>query len=204
MKAQHAPRFLWLGNHLALDFLNTQPVLRGEQVDLLPDASSVIAWGHEAKLIDRTAASRLARRLQAGGRASALVEQAHGLRAAVRALVDSPGRRAPRAKDLAVINGCLRLEGERRALACTRGGFERRLLPAEDPAALLLRSIAEAAASLLCEADPELIRRCGNPDCVLFFYDESRNHKRRWCSMELCGNRLKVAAHYQRQREQRS
>jgi predicted RNA-binding Zn ribbon-like protein len=35
---------------------------------------------------------------------------------------------------------------------------------------------------------------------VLFFYDTTKNHARHWCSMTICGNRSKVAAHYRRLR----
>ena len=61
--------------------------------------------------------------------------------------------------------------------------------------------LAEAAAALLTEKDVSLIRRCENPACVLHFYDTSKNHRRRWCSMEICGNRMKAAAHYRRRKE---
>jgi predicted RNA-binding Zn ribbon-like protein len=50
-----------------------------------------------------------------------------------------------------------------------------------------------------------LLRRCANHDtCVLMFLDTSRSHTRRWCSMELCGNRSKVAAHDARSRGRKS
>ena len=62
--------------------------------------------------------------------------------------------------------------------------------------------LAEAAARLLTEKDLDLVRRCENPACVLHFYDTSKNHRRRWCSMDLCGNRMKVAAHYRRQKDE--
>jgi len=53
---------------------------------------------------------------------------------------------------------------------------------------------AEAAAELLAEGDFELIRRCESESCVLWFYDRTKSHRRRWCSMASCGNRHKVAA----------
>ena len=56
---------------------------------------------------------------------------------------------------------------------------------------------------VLCYADLALVKKCENPVCVLFFYDTSKNHSRRWCSMSVCGNRMKVAAHYQRLRKAR-
>lgn len=56
-----------------------------------------------------------------------------------------------------------------------------------------LSPIAEAAANLLVTGDFNLIRRCEHPECILWFYDRTKAHKRRWCSMALCGNRHKVA-----------
>jgi predicted RNA-binding Zn ribbon-like protein len=59
-------------------------------------------------------------------------------------------------------------------------------LPAWSAAAEYLRLVDEA---------PERVRRCAHPDCVLHFYDVSRNGTRRWCSMALCGNRTKASRH---------
>ena len=47
---------------------------------------------------------------------------------------------------------------------------------------------------------PERVRKCANPECVLWFLDTSKNGSRRWCSMEACGNRAKVGRFNQRQR----
>ena len=58
----------------------------------------------------------------------------------------------------------------------------------------LLAAIAHSAAELLVEGPEAPVRRCANPKCRLFFYDDSRTHRRRWCSMATCGNRHKVAA----------
>jgi predicted RNA-binding Zn ribbon-like protein len=48
------------------------------------------------------------------------------------------------------------------------------------------------------------IKRCANPRCVLYFRDTSRTRRRRWCSMAVCGNRMKVAAHARRHGRRRS
>lgn len=50
---------------------------------------------------------------------------------------------------------------------------------------------------------PDRVRRCGHPDCVLYFFDTSRNGTRRWCSMDACGNRAKAGRHYARARNTR-
>jgi hypothetical protein len=62
-------------------------------------------------------------------------------------------------------------------------------------------SIRLATLDLLCYADPSLVKKCEDAACVLFFYDTTKNHSRRWCSMSVCRNRMKVAAHYQRLRK---
>ena len=55
-----------------------------------------------------------------------------------------------------------------------------------------------AAADLLdlLRRAPDRIRRCAHPDCILFFYDTSKNGTRRWHSMATCGNRAKAARHH--------
>jgi predicted RNA-binding Zn ribbon-like protein len=70
-----------------------------------------------------------------------------------------------------------------------------------DPSpAAVLAPIAESAAWLLEHGDRTLIRRCENGACVRFFYDTTKNRRRRWCSMDGCGSRAKAAAYYRRQK----
>jgi predicted RNA-binding Zn ribbon-like protein len=64
----------------------------------------------------------------------------------------------------------------------------------EDGLDWLLAAIARSAAEIVVEGPKAPIRLCANPRCGLFFYDASRTHRRRWCSMAACGNRSKVAA----------
>ena len=59
----------------------------------------------------------------------------------------------------------------------------------------LLQPLAEAIADLVCNEDFRLIRTCEGKACVLLFLDKTKSHARRWCSMALCGNRAKAAAH---------
>jgi predicted RNA-binding Zn ribbon-like protein len=53
----------------------------------------------------------------------------------------------------------------------------------------LLALPAEAAADLLAHGDRSLVRHCEGPTCTLWFYDRTKAHQRRWCSMAICGNR---------------
>jgi predicted RNA-binding Zn ribbon-like protein len=67
------------------------------------------------------------------------------------------------------------------------------------PDALLL-PIAEAMARLICDEDFSYVKACEGPTCTLLFADHTRGRARRWCSMALCGNRAKQAAHRHRQK----
>jgi predicted RNA-binding Zn ribbon-like protein len=65
-----------------------------------------------------------------------------------------------------------------------------------------LAPIVADVADLLAHGDASRIRKCGDPECVLHFYDISKKGTRRWCSMNLCGNRSKVAAYASRKRNE--
>lgn len=70
----------------------------------------------------------------------------------------------------------------------------------EDPL-VLLAPVARSAAKLVLELPKVHVHKCENPDCVLYYYDDSPTNRRRWCDMAMCGNRAKVAAHYQREKK---
>jgi predicted RNA-binding Zn ribbon-like protein len=63
---------------------------------------------------------------------------------------------------------------------------------------LKANSLVHSAAMLFASVDRNRVRKCDL--CVLHFHDTSKKGTRRWCSMQLCGNRLKVAAYVARQR----
>ena len=190
-------RFLFLGGHAALDFVNTQPVLRGEPIELLASFDDLEDWLLAARLLgeEDAAAARALRapkseRDAAAGRARALREL---LREALEEL--SRGRLAP-AELVRSVNETLarrvvhdEVAGRGRSLRLVR-----RFRP--DRADDLLIPVAHAVADLLCNVDAASLRRCGNPACVLWFADA--RGRRRWCSMAVCGNRMKVAAFHRR------
>ncbi|MEV7991413.1 CGNR zinc finger domain-containing protein [Streptomyces sp. NPDC086077] len=59
----------------------------------------------------------------------------------------------------------------------------------------LLSTVARDAIELFTGPYAGRVRECGAHDCRLLFVDNSRPGRRRWCSMEHCGNRAKVRAH---------
>lgn len=65
----------------------------------------------------------------------------------------------------------------------------------------MLWPVARSAAELLTSEQLDLVRECEGVGCGSLFLDTSKNHSRRWCSMESCGNRAKVNRHYQRKKQ---
>jgi len=103
---------------------------------------------------------------------------------------------------VATVNAILRTGPGAELRRAADGELRRELrVDLHEDAALLPWLLADAGARLLVGDRAKLLRRCANHDtCVLVFLDTSRSRTRRWCSMELCGNRSKVAAHARRRR----
>lgn len=192
--------YLWIANHPALDFLNTELIQNGSRTDLLRDFPHLAEWLEHAGLLGEFNAAQVIARFGTRDRTK-VWEDAQQLRAAIRALVEqrAAGKRASQSA-LDVVNRHLQLDAGSVRLASTSAGIERRVERELRDASQLLQPLAQAAAELLCDCDPALIKPCANHACILYFYDTSKNHARRWCSMDLCGNRTKVAAHYRRNR----
>ena len=78
------------------------------------------------------------------------------------------------------------------------GGWRLGLAPGPAGPLRVLAPIAGAVADLAASGRSVEIGKCANPRCFLYFRDRSRTRRRRWCSMAVCGNRMKVAAHIRR------
>lgn len=191
--------FLFVAGAPALDFLNTEIMRDGAPADLLSDGEDLLRWLSESKL----AAPAALRAMRAAGAAplTSWFAESIRLRAAMRALFTrlAEGQEIPRPADIRVLNDVLaRTEGTIGLTqdANLRVQFQPRAI---DPPFLLARTCVDFLAS----SDLSLVRRCEGEGCILFFYDTTKSHTRRWCSMAACGNRTKVRAHYERKREER-
>ena len=195
--------FLFVGNHFCLDFINTQFVLNGRPMDLLATFSDLVTWLVQLHLLTEEDGKKLERQWGSQAKGRQTLEQARTFRLTLREMVEriAAGKSVPQAA-IEAINDMLRYRIGRPQLARRDGKFERGFQVEFQDANQLLGLLAEAASTLLCTCDFSLIKKCQNPACVLFFYDTTKNHTRHWCSMGLCGNRSKVAAHYRRHRSQ--
>jgi len=164
-----------LGEPLALDLLNTRWLSADGPRDLLGDVAGLRCWLATNDLADRCAADEKTR--------GALLQT----RAAVQDVVTSHS-----GESIADLNAVLDRGRIRRVLVETGPQDDADVprsewLPGWLAANDLLRLLAEA---------PDRIKSCAHPDCILWFYDTSKNGTRRWCSMAVCGNRIKAARHH--------
>jgi predicted RNA-binding Zn ribbon-like protein len=181
----------FIGDHLAIDLVNTVRVVDGEVTDTLGSDGDVRVW---LGLAGVPVASK-----PAPWPDGALLEAARRLREAARKAIEArkAGGRAP----LGVINAFLESSTSHARLVARSGsGLElRRVYHGGTPEEYLL-PVAETVAGLLAEGDFDLVRRCASERCVLWFYDRTRGHGRKYCTSAGCGNRAKVAAFRSRTR----
>jgi predicted RNA-binding Zn ribbon-like protein len=191
--------FLFVGNHLALDFLNTRPVQDGEPSELLSDFGALLRWFQAAGLLSSREMADLQRRSGESAIGQRTLEAIRGFREKLRneILAWEDGADVHRAT-IAKLN---QLMAAHPMLGKLQAGWKipsmELWFEARHPEDLFA-PLAHSAATLFAEADRNRVRKCGQ--CVLHFYDTSKKGTRRWCSMQLCGNRLKVAAYARRQR----
>jgi predicted RNA-binding Zn ribbon-like protein len=173
-----------LGDHPALDLLNTEACIDGEAVDYWHTGDDVLRWLEQHGMVAATDHAAIDR--------AGLLVRAKALRTLARRLI--AGRAEQASADIAGLNQYL--HGYLSAPHLQHDAAGKLVLsriPRGETIASLLGPAAEAVAHLLAEGDFSLVRQCEHPDCVLWFYDRTKAHKRRWCSMAVCGNRYKAA-----------
>lgn len=175
---------LLIGDHLALDFLNTVAQVDGAPHDFFQRDEDVVRW--------LEAAGCLSGGGEVNARAGTLLTAARQLRAVILHAVQQKKRESLWQPE--ELNRFLRSASSHFELTLNRDGQPeyRRVYAAGTPEQQL-GPVAEQAADLLVNGDFSLVRECEHPDCTLLFYDRTKAHRRRWCSMAICGNRAKAA-----------
>jgi predicted RNA-binding Zn ribbon-like protein len=198
---QPEKRFLFIGNHPCLDFINTRIAQNGQPLDLLDTFSDLNMWLVQAHLLGREEAKKAERKWGGHPEGMQTLEQAREFRTMLREMVEriATGKPVPQAA-LEAINGRLRDRVGYPRLTHRGGQFEREFHVELKEVEQLLGLLAESASDLLCTCEFSLIKKCQNSVCVLLFYDTTKNHARHWCNMSVCGNRIKVAAYHRRHR----
>ena len=191
-----------LAGALCLDFVNTKSGrATPEERERLVTYDDLLGWGVRAGLIEEARAGRLAARAaKKPAKAVRAVARAHELREALHGIFAALASKAPpEERGLDALNEVLQRAAKRGGLApAPEGNFAWRW--EEDALESPLWAIAHAGASVLTGAELGRLRECGGHGCGWLFIDRSRNGTRRWCEMEVCGNRAKARRHHARRR----
>lgn len=172
-----------IGGGLALNFINTlRADSSGAPFDTLQSDRDVRRWmrkmGFAARCTGMSDGELLRRTRQLRSIALAAVQQ----------------RKAAGRVDLSPLNRLLRNSPSHLTLAHTDGGIVTRREYDADSAEQCLAPITEAVADLLASSEFVRVHQCAGTDCVLWFTDRSKGHRRRFCTEEGCGTRARVAA----------
>lgn len=174
--------FLFVGNNLAADFVNTEVVGSNDRIDLLTVPESFQQWFSTA--LGESLSAKVTEKD---------LEDAKELRSAIRHAFE----RAVESKPLLPNDVDLLNQRSNMLVRLLNGSnssyqLEYRLSTGAD----LLALIATNCSELLASAKLKSLRKCASDKCILYFVDTSKNQQRQWCSMETCGNREKVRKHY--------
>ena len=166
--------------HVALDLVATVADRPGRHVERLIEPTDLDRWLLEAGLVDAGPAQPPATRRQLT-EARKLREAVYGILTAARAAS------APEEADVSTLNTFAR-----RQIAAPQVGSSLTLTKvSNNPVATALAEIARASVELVTGPELSRLRQCLG--CSLLFIDRSRPGRRRWCSMDRCGNRSKTA-----------
>jgi predicted RNA-binding Zn ribbon-like protein len=192
--------FLFVANRPILDFLNTRPVLAEGPTELLPDVHALERWLIASGIVSSARENRLVQSWRNAPEAALFLKDLIAFRERLReAVLHLEGGSAPSDKFIQEVNLGLLERPPATVLRKQEGRIVReRLFDFERPTGLWTL-IFDGAADLLSEPEIDRIRQC--EACVVHFFDTSKKGSRRWCSMNICGNKLKVAAYQRRKRE---
>lgn len=192
-----------VGEHLTLDFLNSTAAPWGDPIEWLANGYDLLAWLESVRELD-VEESQYLRLSNDTDTLDAVAAQARSLREWLRAFVLCHAGRpldATVLTELDLLNRLLAQGDSYRQLDAVGSGgnasgtltYRRRWRWTKPEQ--LLQPLAEMIGDLICQVDFTLVRLCEGQTCTLWFHDTTKSHARRWCSMAVCGNRAKAAAH---------
>jgi len=217
--AEQLPPPIFIADSVGLDFLNTLAVPVDTQVEWIGSGADLVAWLQAADLVPPEALAAL-RKTAVPGEFDTIASQARMLREWFREFVHNHKGKSLKPKALQELEPLNRVlsrneefgqvvvrDASRKGRAKQDSDQDGRLSSLvwspqrrwRSPDTLLL-PIAEAMAELICDEDFSQVKACEGHNCTLMFLDRTRGRARRWCSMSVCGNRAKQAAHRERAR----
>jgi predicted RNA-binding Zn ribbon-like protein len=184
---------------LCLDFINTLDDRPSQAKELINSYLDLLHFGEDTKILDPVQVRNLSERY-ASAPAQRELKRALALREALFAIFSATMSKRPAPLDaLDILNQCLQAAADHSQLAESKRHFSWNFIDCLSYEAVLW-PIARSAADLLVSDQLQFVRACSAEACQWFFLDTSKNHRRRWCNMKLCGNRAKVRRFYERQK----
>lgn len=191
--------FLFVANRPILDFLNTRPVLADGPTELLTDAHALERWLIASGVVTSSRMKSLLRSWRHSPDAAAFLKELIAFREKFRsAVIRIESGSMPSDSFLAEVNSLLLQYPRHTSISRQNGKIRRKTLFEPRKPSDFWAPIIEATADFLSKAEPSRLRKCES--CVVHFFDTSKKGSRRWCSMNICGNKLKVAAYQRRKR----
>lgn len=193
--------FVFVGQALALDLVNTEVVIRGRPRDLLEREDDVWRWWETAQRHHETL-PLLAVHGDTAIHGATTHTAVLTLRGALRRLFSrlADGER-PADDDLAALNAAMR-QAAPAVRINDRGSPEQMYEISASPVHPLVVTVALAARLLLTTSDLQRLHRCGNARCILLFYDTTKSATRRWCSLG-CMDRARSLRRYNEAKQAR-
>jgi predicted RNA-binding Zn ribbon-like protein len=198
------PPAVFVTDSAGLNFLNSIATPLDIEIDWIGDGEGLLAWLEQAHLVPEDVLTAMRKQAKPAD-IDRVAAQARNLREWARTFLRE--RMAGRLKvvdvaDLEPLNQLLARDESFEQLVTHRRGKTttlelQRARRWRSPESLLL-PIAEALARLLAEEDLSNVKACEGAVCTLLFADRTRGRSRRWCSMEICGNRAKQITHRRR------
>ena len=202
------PPPIFVGDSPGLDFLNSIATPVDAPMDWIADGEGYVSWLEQAKLVPADVLREMRKRALPG-ELDRVAEQARSLREWFRGFLHERMGRPLTTEDLSQLKPLNRLlERDETFRRIAAGETEKDRLELQtvrrwrQPDALLL-PVGEALARLVCTEDFAQVKACEGPTCTLVFADHTRGRARRWCTMAICGNRAKQAAHRRRLKARR-
>jgi predicted RNA-binding Zn ribbon-like protein len=178
-------RLDFVGDNLAINFINTRRMVEGQLTDTLQSDSDVKAWLRRLEIPVAKGTLPFSD--------GVLLQTARDLREIALAAVRD--RKSGKNPSLVALNRFL-ADAPSHAVLTTDDARNIRVtrVYGKETVEAFLAPVAEAVADLLADGDFDLVRHCEGNACVMWFYDRTKGHLRRWCTSTGCGNRAKVAA----------
>jgi predicted RNA-binding Zn ribbon-like protein len=190
-----------VGGRLCLDFVNTVSTrIETLRREYLATYGDLVAWSqHACILTDDEAETLLYNATRDPDLAVTVHDRAIALRETIYRIFSAiADQREPQRTDLVAFNIMLHEALSRLEIRPSEDRFEWAWALGENDLDRMLWPIVRSAADLLTSGDLRKVRQCAREGCDWLFVDASKNHSRRWCSMNMCGSRVKARRYYQR------